>query len=135
MKNEKSCGTIIFNNDCVLVIKQNSGFYGFPKGHVEGNETDTMTAYRETLEEVGLEVSIDSSKKFSISYLIGDNILKEAIYFIAFVKGNNRIVIQEEELSSACFVPIDDVYDMLSFDNLKELWIDALNYYKEKYNS
>ena len=50
---EKSCGAIIFNDGKVLVVKQTSGFYGFPKGHVEIGETEKETAIRETKEETG----------------------------------------------------------------------------------
>ena len=31
MIKEKSCGTIIIDDDKVLIIKQKQGFYGFPK--------------------------------------------------------------------------------------------------------
>ena len=43
---EKSCGAIIFNEGKVLVVKQTSGFYGFPKGHVEIGETEKETAMK-----------------------------------------------------------------------------------------
>ena len=43
---EKSCGAIIFNEGKVLVVKQTSGFYGFPKGHVEIGETEKETHAR-----------------------------------------------------------------------------------------
>lgn len=36
MKKEKSCGTIIIDsNKRVLLVKQRSGWVGFPKGHME----------------------------------------------------------------------------------------------------
>ena len=44
MKKEKSCGVIPFcsigNENRVILIKQNNGVVGFPKGHVEINETE-----------------------------------------------------------------------------------------------
>ncbi|MGC7179236.1 NUDIX domain-containing protein [Metamycoplasma hominis] len=43
MKKEKSCGAIIFkeenDNLFVLLVEQTAGHWGFPKGHVEKNET------------------------------------------------------------------------------------------------
>ena len=41
-----------------LLIQQKAGHYGFPKGHVEKNETEVETAIREIKEETGLEVKI-----------------------------------------------------------------------------
>ena len=54
MKNEKSCGCIIIDNGKVLLVKQTAGHWGFPKGHVETNETEIETAIRETKEETNL---------------------------------------------------------------------------------
>ena len=47
MKHEKSCGCIIIEDKKVLLIKQTNGIWGFPKGHVEKNETELQTAERE----------------------------------------------------------------------------------------
>jgi len=131
---EKSCGCIVFNNNAVLIEKSISGFYGFPKGHIENGESDEECAIRETLEETGISVRVDSSSRFSISYLVHDVIPKEVIYFISYLNGSSDIVIQEDEVSDACWVPIDEVRDILSFDNLKELWDKALEVYNGKVN-
>ena len=48
---EKSCGCIIINKNKVLLIKQTKGHWGFPKGHVEKDETEIETAIREVKEE------------------------------------------------------------------------------------
>ena len=45
MINEKSCGAFVLNGKKVLIVQQKkSGNYGFPKGHVEPNETEEETA-------------------------------------------------------------------------------------------
>lgn len=131
---EKSCGCIVFNNNKVLVEESLSGFYGFPKGHIENGESEEECAIRETLEETGISVKVDSSSKFSISYLVHDVVPKEVIYFISYLNGSSDIVIQEEEVKSACWVPISEVRDRLTFDNLKELWDKVLEVYNGKVN-
>lgn len=131
---EKSCGCIIFDGDKVLVVKQRSCIYGFPKGHVEEGETEIMTAIRETKEEVGLDVYVDPNLRFTINYLVKEDKLKEVVYFVSFLKNNNDVIIQEEEIDSYMWVDIDEVYDILTFDNLKNLWNEALEKYKEIYN-
>lgn len=131
---EKSCGCIIFDGDKVLVVKQRSCIYGFPKGHVEEGETEIMTAIRETKEEVGLDVYVDPNLRFTITYLVKEDKLKEVVYFVSFLKNKNDVIIQEEEIDSYMWVDIDEVYDILTFDNLKNLWNEALEKYKEIYN-
>ena len=131
---EKSCGCVVFNNGKVLVEKSLSGFYGFPKGHIENGETDEECAIRETFEETGISARVDSSSRFSISYLVHDVVPKEVIYFISYLNGSDVISIQEEEVSEACWVPISEVRDILSFDNLKELWDKILGVYNGKAN-
>ena len=131
---EKSCGCIVFNNGKVLVEESISGFYGFPKGHIENGESEEECAIRETLEETGISVSVDSSNKFYLSYLVHDVIPKEVVYFISFLNGSDNIVIQEEEVRSACWVDIDKVRNKLTFDNLKELWDNVLEVYNGKVN-
>lgn len=126
MKKEKACGTIIIDNDKVLLIQQKQGFYGFPKGHVEGNETEVETAIRETKEETNLDVVVDESKRFEISYIVNDNIDKNVVYFLAKLTGENKVVAQEEEINEVIWVDIDKVEDILTFDNLKELWKEVL---------
>lgn len=131
---EKSCGCIVFNNDKVLVEKSLSGFYGFPKGHIENGESEIECAIRETLEETGINVLVDSSHRFSVSYMVHDVVPKEVIYFISYLKGSDVISVQEEELSDACWVPINEVRDVLTFDNLKNLWDKVLEEYYGKIN-
>ena len=126
MKKEKACGTIIIDNNKVLLIQQKQGFYGFPKGHVEGNEIEVETAIRETKEETNLDVVVDESKRFEISYIVNDNIDKNVVYFLAKLTGENNIIAQVEEINEVIWVDIDKVEDILTFDNLKELWKEVL---------
>ena len=121
---ERSCGCIVFNNEKVLVVKQVSGFYGFPKGHIEDGESFEECAIRETLEETGISVRVDSRFKFKLFYLVHDVSPKEVIYFISFLNGSDDIHIQESEIESAMWVDCDKVSNILSFDNLKSLWND-----------
>lgn len=130
MKKEKSCGTICINDGKVLVIKQKQGFYGFPKGHVELGETEIETAIRETKEETNIDVKIDENLRFNLSYIVNDTIDKEVVYFVAHSL-NENIVIQQSELLDAKWVDIEDIENILTFDNLKDLWKDVLTKIKK----
>ena len=131
---EKSCGCIVFNNGKVLIEESLNGFYGFPKGHIESFESEVECAYRETLEETGVRVNVDSSSRFVVSYFVHDVVHKEVVYFISYLSGSDDITIQEDEVKSAFWLPISEVRDILSFDNLKELWDDVLEVYNGKVN-
>ena len=131
MKYEKSCGAIIFNNDEVLVVKQKSDFYGFPKGHMEKNETEMDSALREVKEETNLDIEINENLRFTITYIIKDNVKKEVVYFVGKAK-NTDVKIQKEELNSAEWIKVEKVKDILTFDNLKDLWCKVLEEISKK---
>ena len=125
MIKEKACGTIIIDGKKVLIIKQKQGFYGFPKGHMEENETEIETAIRETKEETNLDVLIDETKRYSLNYVIDNKIDKEVVYYLAKPL-NKNIIKQELEIKEILWIDIDKVIDVLTFDNLKELWKKVL---------
>lgn len=56
---EKSCGAIVFTRKAgqllFVIVEEQSGACSFPKGHMEGNETEMETARREIWEETGLQ--------------------------------------------------------------------------------
>ena len=121
---EKSCGAIIFNEDKVLVVKQTSGFYGFPKGHVEIGETEKETATREVKEETGLDIKIISDKRYTQSYIVKENVHKDVVFFIAKLENNNEKR-QVEEIEEILWIDINEVENILTYDSLKELWKEA----------
>lgn len=122
MKNEKSCGAIVLNENKVLLVQQRkSGNYGFPKGHMEDGETEIETAIREVKEETGVDIYIMPSFRYSLSYIQNESINKEVVYFIA--KTNNfSTICQEAEISNTFWIPIEEVRDTLTYDNLKKIW-------------
>ena len=125
MKKEKACGTIIIDDDKVLIIKQKQVFYGFPKGHMEKNETEIETAIRETKEETNLDVLIDESKRYSLNYVIDNNIDKEVVYYLAKPITKN-VKKQDSEISKILWVDIDKVINILTYDNMKDMYKKVL---------
>lgn len=132
MKYEKSCGTIILKDNNILMIEQKMGCVGFPKGHMKNNETEVETAIRETMEETGLDVKVDASNRFSLTYLKEENITKTVIYFLASLTNENSIKIQTTELNKAFWVPKDKVLEHLSYDNMKFVWLDVQSVLNKK---
>ena len=69
---EKSCGAVIWRGTPgehqYLLARHNGGHWSFPKGHVEGEETEIQTAQREILEETGLQAEIDTNFRQVVTY-------------------------------------------------------------------
>ena len=129
MDKEKSCGAIVFrkvkNNIEVLIIKhKNGGHWSFPKGHVEGDETEHETARREILEETGIEVSFVTGFREPVTYSPKQNVIKDVVYFLAEAL-NYDFVIQEEEISQVRWININDADKYLTYNNDKGLIFSA----------
>ena len=127
MKKEKSCGTIVVDNEKVLMIKHIKGHWDFPKGHVEEGESEIQTAMRETKEETNIDVNINLNKiyRYSTEYSPEEGVWKEVIYFIATPTSNNPIP-QETEVQTVEWVEIDEALKRITFDNMREVFERAM---------
>ncbi len=132
MKKEKSCGCIVFDGQGrVLVVHMREGHWSFPKGHVEINETETETAYREVLEETNIKVLIDSGFREVSTYSPFPGVMKDVIFFIGKAT-NDNISIQEEEIRHADFYSPEEAKKLITFDNDQQIFRKALKYLKEQ---
>lgn len=122
---EKSCGCIIINDNKVLLIKQTQGHWGFPKGHVEKDETEIETATREVKEETNLDVAIDVNKRYTMKYVTDKGKLKEVVLFIAKCTGG-EINRQESEVSEIKWLDFDEAVKTITYDNTRELFKKVL---------
>ena len=121
MLHEKSCGAIVYrkyhgNTEILLIKHVNSGHWSFPKGHVEGDETEVETAKREILEETGIEVNLDPTFRETVTYSPKKDTQKIVVYFIAKAK-NTDYVPQEDEIAEIKWVEIDRAGSVLAYDN------------------
>ena len=118
MKYEKSCGAIVIKDNKVLIIKQNNGFYGFPKGHVEKMETEKETAIREVKEETNIDIRIISDCRYQISYMVDDNTEKTVVFFLAEPLTND-IICEDAEVVECLWLNFNDAIEILSYKDLK----------------
>lgn len=122
LRKEKSCGCIIVKDKRVLLVyEKNRNFWGFPKGHVEKGENEIETALREVKEEVGLDVEIDKEKRYTLNYIINDEIDKTTVLYIATPTSEN-LKRQESEIEEIKWCDFDEALTTLTFDNWKELF-------------
>lgn len=126
MNYEICCGSVVFNDNKVLIIKHKYGHISFPKGHVEGNETEEETAIREVKEETGIDIEITSNKKYYVQYENDNNSIEKVTYFIGKMIGG-KLNPQLSEISSCYFEDEKKVSDLITYDNDREMYLDVLN--------
>ena len=122
---EKACGCIVSENNKILLIRQISGMWGFPKGHVEDGETEEETAAREVKEETNIDVKVDSSKRYVMHYMTDKEKYKEVVLFVAKRTGG-FLRMQQEEIIEAGWFDYDEALKIISYDNTKEIFKQVL---------
>lgn len=126
MTYETSCGAVVFTRRggeiLYVIIRSIEGYYGFPKGHMEGDETPEQTALREIREEVGLTPRLIDGFRTEEEHRLPKkpNVMKRVIYFVAEYE-DQPIVPQKEELLSAQLLPYDQARALFQFENTKEI--------------
>ncbi len=106
-----------------LLLHYPSGHYDFPKGHIEGEETDREAAYRELKEETGIEKIVwIEGYRHKIDYVYrhaGAVRNKDVIFFLARTT-QKKIKISHEHQGSL-WLPYAEALEKLTFDNAKNL--------------
>lgn len=133
MEKEKSCGAVVARKKEdhieILVIHQIQGHWCFPKGHVEGQETEEETAEREVLEETGLRVSLKNGFRTETSYSPKPGVMKQVVYFLATPEAGKE-KIQESELTEEKWVSIAEAYAAITYENDKKILREAVRFIK-----
>ena len=77
---ENSCGAIVFNENTekILLVKMHNGNWGFPKGHIENNETKEETAIREV---TNVNIKIIPNFEREIKYIPNEKTIKKVTIF------------------------------------------------------
>ena len=137
---EKSCGLVVVNSNEILLLKYSAndtqgegGHWDFPKGHIETNETEIMTALRELEEETGISnVEIIDGFRHSISYNFlhnSESISKEVIFFLATTI-EKKVFLSHEHIDYA-WLGFKDAISKLTYDNARETLRKAYSYLKK----
>ncbi len=127
MRKEKSCGAVVIKDGKILLEKQTNGFWSFPKGHVEGDETEFETSIRETFEETGIKILLDSSKQFTLHYYIPElDIDKDVILYIGEVLDDSKFQKQASEIVELRWIPITEVENYFTRQPWLDVWDEIL---------
>ncbi|MBQ8861177.1 MAG: NUDIX domain-containing protein [Clostridia bacterium] len=134
MITEKSCGAVVFTRDNAsikyVIIESKEGIFGFPKGHVEKNETELETARREILEETGLKVEFLENFRAEDAYPFqrkGETRMKQVVYFLAEFSGQVPVA-QESELNNIHLMDFESALSSFQFETAKRVLTAAHKY-------
>ena len=126
MKREFSAGGVVFKNGNVLLIKNPSGIWTFPKGNIEPGEKPEETAVREVYEETGVKGEIvDYIGEIHYWYTLkGERIFKTVKYYLMkYKEGEPK---PSWEVKDAKFFPIEEAKKLLKYKGDKEIFKKAL---------
>ena len=129
---EITSGAVVYRKNTgkieyLLLESQNKGhFWGFPKGHVEGNETLEETAKREIKEETQLVLPIDTSFHVYTEYDLSNGNRKQMTLYTADLTQSEDIHLQAEEIKNCGWFNYADARERLTYNNLKQL-LDQVN--------
>ena len=127
MATEVTAGAVVYRHgenglEYLLLQSTNKGnFWGFPKGHVEGDETLLQTAQREIREETQLTPKIDTSFHVYTEYDLPNGNHKQMTLYLAPVDKDVKVTLQKEEIADYEWLPYDAARQRLTYDNLKDL--------------
>lgn len=129
---ESSCGAVVYRDirgevRFLLIKNKRSAHWGFPKGHIEMNETKKETAYREVLEETGIHINILDGYESVSKYKIKDRIEKTVSIFVGTTKDTST-VIQASEIEDYIWLTYDKAINLLKFDNDKNILKSAYEF-------
>ena len=131
MDMEQCCGAVVFthrNGEIRYVLAQNlEGYYGFPKGHVEDDETEQQTACREIKEETGLDVCLIDGFRTEDVHLFQRNDeqrIKYIVYFLA--EYSDQIpVAQNTEVDCIRLLEYDAAMMVFQYESSKRILTEA----------
>jgi tRNA nucleotidyltransferase (CCA-adding enzyme) len=125
---ERSAGAIVYTLEngepSYLLIENHSGDWGFPKGHLEQDETPLEAALREIKEEVGLEVKIDQGFHKTAEYVLPNGNNKTVYYYLAAYE-NQTVKKQESEINDTKLLPYAEALTTLTYENMKAILKEA----------
>ena len=129
-----AAGGIVLIDNKILLIKNrlseeyaddyDSGFWGYPKGHLDDQETPIKAAEREVYEETGFKVSAVGNKPIAESrYEIkkhGETV-KKTVWFYEMNIVESFSKEPDDEIEEIAIVPFEEAYELLAYEEDKKI--------------
>ena len=130
MNFEKSCGAIVFTRRdgeiFYVVVEEQAGTHSFPKGHMEGDETEIETAKREIFEETGLRPRFVEGFRMSEEFFPAEKpgTRKQVVYFLAEF-GDEPIIPRENDVRKVMLATYDETLRLIKFEGTRRILAGA----------
>jgi 8-oxo-dGTP pyrophosphatase MutT (NUDIX family) len=124
---EVSAGGIVFRRQPdrsarFLLIRDPYEHWGFPKGHLEGEETPAEAAFRESMEETGLTdlMMLGPIRIIDWHFRFKGRYIHKFCHFFLFESPGAEVVPQlEEGITDFRWLTIEEALEQLSYDNAR----------------
>lgn len=128
-KKEVSAGGVVFRRRAesglvFLLIRDSYGHWGFPKGHLEPNESAALAAARETTEETGLDQLRLHGPIETIDWYfrLRGKLIHKFCHFFLFESGRGEPKPQVDEGITACqWFALEEAVGQLGYENAREV--------------
>ncbi len=133
MNLETSCGAIVCTKRdgqyLFVIVQEQSGAYSFPKGHMEGSETEIETARREIFEETGGRPAFLDGFREMDEYDLKEKpgTRKQVVYFLAEC-GNEPLVPQQGEIREIVLLPYDQAIQCFEYEGTRRVLASAYRF-------
>ena len=119
---ENSCGAIVFNENTekILLVKMHNGNWGFPKGHIENNETKEETAIREVHEETNVNIKIIPNFEREIKYIPNEKTIKKVTIF-AGITQDEEVKIDTFEIEDFQWCTYEEALKLVTYKLQKDV--------------
>jgi 8-oxo-dGTP pyrophosphatase MutT (NUDIX family) len=135
---EFSAGAVVFHEDDgreYLLLRYGAGHWGFPKGHIEGDESRTETTTREITEETSIPPEDQSivegfTDETHYEFQRGDTLVDKTVYFY-LVESETQDVSLSHEHEDHAWLPYNPARERLTFDDPRRI-LDRADEFLEK---
>ena len=127
---EYSCGAIVFTKRSgqilYVIVQEMEGAYSFPKGHMEGAETEMETARREVFEEIGLHPVFVDGFRLQDEYALAEKpgTWKRVTYFLSEFT-TETLKPREGELRGLQLLPFEEAIHLFEHPGTRHLFTKA----------
>ena len=130
---EKSCGSIVYTRRDgeirFVIVQELAGAYSFPKGHIEGDETEMETARREVFEEIGLVPTFIEGFRGEDEYdlLEKPGTRKKVVYFLTEL-GDEPLAPRPGEIKRISLLTCEEAMQCFEHESTRKVLCEAYQF-------
>ena len=134
---EYSCGAIAFTRRdgriLYAIVQELAGAYSFPKGHMEGDETEMETVRREVFEEIGLVPTFIEGFRGEDEYdlLEKPGTRKKVVYFLTEL-GDEPLAPRPGEIKRISLLTCEEAMQCFEHESTRKVLREAYQYIMQR---